>query len=393
MREPAVFVFMTEIFPADFEEFKREARSGNVVPIVRLLAADLITPFGAYLRLAENSENSFLLESVEGGEQLARYSFLGAEPEMIARGRGNKTILEKNGETKILEQTLPNFLREHFTDKEFASRTGLPPFAGGAVGFFGYNSTGWFEPVFADENFTGESDDACLMFFRDTVAFDHARQQISIVSLVFIDESENLAELYETALARTGKIAERLEQTAVSLPFSPVLESFPVESNFERENFENAVRQIKEHILAGDCYQAVLSQKFKKKTDAAPEQIYRALRRLNPSPYMFLLKIGEKSVIGASPEMLVRCRGNELEYRPIAGTRKRGANESEDASLAEEMLADEKEVAEHLMLVDLGRNDLGRVARFGSVKVEKLKTVEKYSHVQHIVSFLRAELD
>jgi anthranilate synthase component 1 len=383
---------MTETFPADFEEFKRDATRGNVVPVVRTLAADLITPFGAYLRLAEKSENSFLFESVEGGEQLARYSFLGAAPQMIARGFGNQTIVEQNGVTKITESTLTDFLRDYFKNKKLSSRVGLPPFAGGAVGFFGYGSARWFEPVFASEDFSKETEDACLLFFRSAVAFDHARQQISIITLVFTDESDNLPELYENALAENEKIARTLEQTAVSLPFSQIGETFPVESNFRREDFEAGVRQIKEHILAGDCYQAVLSQKFKKRTDAAPEQIYRALRRLNPSPYMFLLKIGAKAVVGASPEMLVRCRENKLEYRPIAGTRKRGANEIEDAQLAEEMLADEKEVAEHLMLVDLGRNDLGRVAAFGSVKVEKLKTVEKYSHVQHIVSFLSAQL-
>lgn len=384
---------MSEIFPANFDEFEQAAKGGNVVPVVRRLAADLITPFGAYLRLGENSRNSFLLESVEGGEQLARYSFLGAEPELIARGRGNQTIVEQNGETKTLEINFPDFLREYFQNKKLSNHSGLPPFAGGAVGFFGYNSVSWFEPVFSGKDFSGESDDACLMFFRSSVAFDHARQQISIISLVFTDESENLRQLYEKAIAEIEQIVRKLEQINISLPFSAIAETFPVESNFLREDFETAVGKIKEHILAGNCYQAVLSQKFLKKTDAAPEQIYRALRRLNPSPYMFLLKIGEKSVVGASPEMLVRCRSGKLEYRPIAGTRKRGADVTEDLALAEEMLADEKEVAEHLMLVDLGRNDLGRVARFGSVKVEKLKTVEKYSHVQHIVSFLSAELD
>lgn len=387
------FVFMSEIFPADFREFEDAARGGNVVPVVRRLAADLITPFAAYLRLAANEENSFLLESVEGGEQLARYSFLGAAPEMIARGRGNRTIVEKNGEVETIAKTLPEFLREYFQNKKLANCSDLPPFAGGAVGFFGYAAARWFEPVFTDEEFSGASDDAALMFFRNLVAFDHAKQQISIVSLVFTEESENLPELYREAIERTEEIAEKLERQIASLPFSPVAETFPIESNFRRADFENAVGEIKSSILAGDCYQAVLSQKFRKKTAAAPEQIYRALRRLNPSPYMFLLRIGERSIVGASPEMLVRCRSQKLEYRPIAGTRKRGADEAEDQRLAAEMLGDEKEVAEHLMLVDLGRNDLGRVASFGSVKVEKLKSIEKYSHVQHIVSFLSAELD
>ncbi|MGH9945204.1 MAG: anthranilate synthase component I family protein, partial [Pyrinomonadaceae bacterium] len=246
-----------------------------------------------------------------------------------------------------------------------------------------------------------ERDDAVLMFYRTIVAFDHVRQQIEIISTVFTDEArgerERLRQMYEVAVAETESVEQLLMSGA------PVEASggraakrenaqSEVRSNWSREGFERAVKDIKEHIAAGDCYQAVLSQKFKTRVTAAPLEIYRALRATNPSPYMYFLQLGEESVVGASPEMLVRCRGRALEYRPIAGTRRRGADEAEDARLAAEMAADEKEVAEHLMLVDLGRNDLGRVAEFGSVLVKELMTVERYSHVQHLVTGLAATL-
>ncbi|HZH34609.1 MAG TPA: anthranilate synthase component I [Pyrinomonadaceae bacterium] len=387
---------MAKLQPENFSDFHRQCTEGNVVPVIRTLAADLITPFGAYLRLAQTSENAFLLESVEGGERLARYSFLGSEPEMIARGTGDKTILERNGSTETLQTRLPDFLREYFRTKKLASNAECPPFSGGAVGFFGFNAVRWFEPALAKNNFSDDSDIAAFMFFRTVVAFDHARQQISVISLVFTDEvgkeGGRLNDLYDNAVAETERIARNLEQNPILIESLPPEENSGYVSNWKPEEFEEGVRRIKEYILSGDCYQAVLSQRFSKKTTASPESIYRALRRLNPSPYLFLLRMGEKSIIGASPEMLIKCRGKQVEYRPIAGTRPRGASEKDDDRLAEEMRADEKEVAEHMMLVDLGRNDLGRVAKYGSVSIEKLMTIEKYSHVQHLVSSLSAEL-
>jgi anthranilate synthase component I len=388
--------------PSTFEEFEREAARGNVVPVVRSILADLQTPVGALLRLAGDSPYSFLLESVEGGERVARYSFVGADPEMIVRGRGGETEIERGGavETRSLRAT--DFIREHFRGRKLADRPGLPPFAGGAVGYLAYEAARWFEPVLEKSlaRAAGGGDDAVWMFYRTVLAFDRVRQRIEIVSVVLTEEAgrsrSRLREFYEAAVEETGRIeAALLEGTSVS-PLAAAagggLRPGSFASNFTRGDFEGAVRRAKEHIAAGDCYQVVLSQRFTKKSAAAPLSIYRALRATNPSPYLFYLRLGDESVIGASPEMLVRCRGRRLDYRPIAGTRPRGADEAEDAALGAQMRADEKEVAEHVMLVDLGRNDLGRVAEFGSVSVDELMAVERYSHVQHLVTALCARL-
>ncbi|HEX8144276.1 MAG TPA: anthranilate synthase component I family protein [Pyrinomonadaceae bacterium] len=394
---------MLYLQPASFADFEREAGRGNVVPVVRSVLADLQTPVGAFLRVAGQSSYSFLLESVEGGERVARYSFLGAEPLMIVRGRGGETVVEKSGASETLPVRATEFLREYFRDRELARRAGLPPFTGGAVGYLSYDAARWFEPVLANESEgPTNTDDAVWMFYRTLLAFDRVRQQIEIISIVLTEEAEGsrtrLKELYDGAVAETARIEELL--LAGTPPRQSVEAAAGVaegvraafESNWTREGFEAGVRRIKEYIAAGDCYQAVLSQRFAKETMADPVAIYRALRATNPSPYMYFLRMGEETIIGASPEMLVRCRGQRLDYRPIAGTRKRGATETEDWMLGEEMRADEKEVSEHTMLVDLGRNDLGRVAEYGSVTVEELMSVERYSHVQHLVSSLRARL-
>ncbi len=380
---------MQNLKPDNFSVFQAQTEKGNVVPVTLTVAADLLTPFGTYLLLRENAKFSFLLESIEGGANLARYSFLGANPQKILRGKDGKTIVEENGEQTTSDKNLVESLRENFNNKNFAEDFQIAPFAGGAVGFFNFSAVGLFEKSLK----TDETDDGFWLFFNTTVAFDHAYQQIKITTLVFTDESENLETLYQNAVAENEKIARILQNTP-QIPASSKTKSVEkVSSNWEKQNFLAAVSHIKEYILAGDCYQAVISQRFSKKTPASAVAIYRALRSLNPSPYMFLFEFDEKSIIGASPEMLVRCRGQRAEYCPIAGTRRRGTNELEDAELAEEMRNDAKETAEHLMLVDLGRNDLGRVAEYGSVKVDRLMAVEKYSHVQHLVSNLSAKLE
>jgi anthranilate synthase component 1 len=389
--------------PATFEEFEREAGRGNVVPIVRSVLADLQTPVGAYLRLGGQSRYSFLFESVEGGERVARYSFLGTDPLMVVRGRGEQTIVEKGNERETVPLRATEFVREYFRDRELARRAGLPPLAGGAVGYLSYDAARWFEPVLAGKGTKdAETDLAVWMFYRTLLAFDRVRQQIEIISIVLTEEAAGsrtrLLELYDGAVNETARIEKLLQDG--TLPHTPsahaageaVADQHPFESNWTKPDFEAAVRRVKEHIAAGDCYQVVLSQRFAREVKADAIAIYRALRATNPSPYMYFLRLGDETIIGASPEMLVRCRGQRLDYRPIAGTRKRGATETEDWMLGEEMRADEKEVAEHTMLVDLGRNDLGRVAEYGSVKVEDLMAVERYSHVQHLVSSLRARL-
>lgn len=364
-----------------------------MIPVVQTMPADLLTPLAVYLKLSANSANSFLLESVEGGRSLARYSFIGADPETIVRGSDVRVeINDKNG--RHTESTgLIQYIRDHFGVRNAVADADLPAFIGGTIGYLGFDCCDWFEPTLKQGN---ESDEAAFMFFRSIVAFDHARQEIKIISLVFKDEANDedaLKRLFEAANERNCKIQNILETGhATVLKAEPNTNQVTVTSNWERADFEAAVTKIKELINAGECYQAVLSQCFTRLTNASPVSIYRALRSLNPSPYMFLLQFEDKAIVGASPEMLVRCEDRRLEYRPIAGTRKRGKSGAEDDALAEEMRHDIKEVAEHQMLVDLGRNDLGRVAEYGSVTVDTLMSVEKYSHVQHLVSSLSANL-
>jgi len=405
---------MIGLQPSTFEEFEREAARGNVVPVVRSVLADLQTPVSAFMRVSGDASHAFLLESVEGGERIARYSFIGAGPELVVRGRGDVTYVERRGEVEELRGVrATDYLRKYFGERRLARRAGLAPMAGGAVGYLSYDAASWFEPVLEGELKVFEGrEDAVFMLFRTVLAFDRVRQQIEITSVVLTEEASGsdtrLRELYEEAVAETARVEALLSEAApapkasdegvavknleVGAAASRVEESERFESNWTRREFESAVSRIKEHIAAGDCYQAVLSQRFSKGTSVDPLQVYRALRATNPSPYMYFLRMGGESVVGASPEMLVRCRGQRLDYRPIAGTRRRGATETEDWLLGEEMRSDEKEVAEHVMLVDLGRNDLGRVSDFGSVEVGELMSVERYSHVQHLVTSLRSRL-
>ena len=393
---------MLDLQPSSFEAFEREARQGNVVPVVRSVLADLHTPVGAFMRIAGNSRYSFLLESVEGGERIARYSFLGAEPEMVVRGQGFQTFIERNGETESLPVVATEWVRDYFRSRSLARRPGLVPFAGGAVGYVSYDAAQWFEPALRKDEtqpLNGPTD-ALWMFYRTVIAFDRVKQRLEIVSIVLTEEAqgshERLRQLYDEAVARTLDV-EKMIFEGDSAPTRPPIRSdnsknLSLQANWTRRDFEDGVRRVKEYIAAGDCYQVVLSQRFSAKFTGEALQIYRALRAINPSPYMFFLRAGEETVIGASPEMLVRCHGQRLDYRPIAGTRKRGATETEDWILSEDLKTDEKEVAEHMMLVDLGRNDLGRVSDYGSVKVENLMTVERYSHVQHMETSLRSRL-
>ena len=361
---------------------------GELVPVIDKIAADLHTPLSVYLRLAASGGESFLLESVTGGESLARYSFIGAGPIMTVRANDSSvSVASDTRPDDSVEGPLFGSLRSHFANCRVEPAPDLPPFVGGAIGYLGFNCSAWFERSLTTAD--AGAPDAEFMFFRTVVAFDHAKQVISIITLVPIGDEKSAAE----ARAANATIRRRLETGAVPLPDLRRSEGdTEITSNWIKEDFEKAVRDVKELILAGEFYQVVLSQRFSRKTSADPVSIYRALRSLNPSPYMFLLKLKTLAIIGASPEMLVKSSGADLEYRPIAGTRPRGKTAGEDDLLANEMRANAKEVAEHLMLVDLGRNDLGRVAEYGSVKVSDLMSVEKYSHVQHLVTKLSAKL-
>ena len=387
-----VFYFMT-----DFSTFLEKTKFASVVPVVATMPADLLTPLSVYLKLSAESRNSFLLESVEGGKSLARYSFIGANPDTVLRGDEESTVISTANDSEKYDIGTFEYLKKHFSERRAVIDPDLPAFIGGAIGFLGFGCSKWFEPSLKRENSERDDcDDAAFMFFRSIVAFDHAKQVIKVISLVFPEEAVDeigLRGLYESAAERNRQIKQRLEHGELVVPRNgDASTNGDVTSNWKRSDFEVAVSQIKELIAAGECYQVVLSQCFTKQTNASPVAIYRAIRSLNPSPYMFLLKFDEQAIVGASPEMLVRCENERLEYRPIAGTRHRGQDAVEDDALAEEMRRDKKEVAEHLMLVDLGRNDLGRVAEYGSVTVDTLMSVEKYSHVQHLVSSLSAKL-
>lgn len=387
---------MVAISPNNFDDFLAECAKGNVVPVVRSVLADLQTPVGAFLQIAAGQPQSFLLESIEGGERLARYSFLASKPFMTLRSRNSVTTVEKNGSAKTFpEKNAVEYLRDHFSRFRLARREKLPPLCGGAVGFFAYDAARWFEPALSGKPTSGT--DAVWMFFDNMLVFDRLRQRIEIVAIVFTDEAngerDRLLELYERAAEQTASIAAKLcERPHLTRSGSGSESSKQFTSNWKKPDFLAAVSKIRDHIFAGNAYQVVLSQKFRRPTSAEPVDIYRALRTTNPSPYMFYLDLGDETLIGASPEMLVRCHGRKVEYRPIAGTRPRGATETEDWILAEDLRSDIKEISEHVMLVDLGRNDLGRVSDFGSVEVAELMKIEKYSHVQHLVTSLQSRL-
>jgi anthranilate synthase component I len=368
-------------------------KSINVIPVVQTMPADPLTPLAVYLKLSATSKHAFLLESVEGGRSLARYSFIGAEPDFVVHSDNDQIeITHGTDETHATKGSLIDFLKIYFADHIADDDHDLPSFIGGAIGYLGFDCCEWFEPSLKSSD---SAAGAAFMFFSSVVAFDHAKQVIKIISLAFTGREDDQGE--ETALAkaleRNRVIHECLESATTHLSLTiPSDTAVETSSNWVYTDFIDAVCAIKELIYAGECYQAVLSQCFDRKTDASAIEIYRALRSLNPSPYMFLLQFDKKAIVGASPEMLVRCEDRRLEYRPIAGTRPRGKTRQEDTQLAEEMRVDKKEVAEHIMLVDLGRNDLGRVAEYGSVRVDTLMSVEKYSHVQHLVSSLSAKL-
>jgi anthranilate synthase component 1 len=380
-----------------FAEFSKLAKQGNLIPVYDVFSADLLTPVSAYLRIAQGSRYSFLLESVEGGEKIARYTFAGAHPEEVFRYANGACVLE--GPDKVIweEKDPVTFLRERMQRFKPVRLPGLPPLVAGAIGYFSYDMVRLIERIPKKLRDEIGLFDAVLMFYHGLIAFDHVQHRLWIVRNVFTEGKESLQHAYDAAvkeIAQTRKLLEKPVAAEERKRKSEAQDSAPleIESNFKKPAYLAAVKKAKEYIRAGDVFQVVISQRFSAKTEAEPFQIYRELRALNPSPYLFFLQLNDVAVVGSSPEMLVKVQGRNVFYRPIAGTRWRGKDEAEDARLEKEMLADEKERAEHIMLVDLGRNDLGRVCEYGSVRVEKLMTVERYSHVMHLVSSLRGQL-
>lgn len=378
-----------------FDEFVELARRGTFVPVCREIVADLLTPVSAFLKIAEHSDYAFLLESVEGGEQVARYSFLGKDPFLVLRARSGRAEIERDGRITRLDEPFVEVLRQLMAEYRAPYVPGLPRFTGGAVGFFGYDAAPWFEPALApvwSRYGALDEDEAGFMLFDTILAFDHVKHRILVIANARITPDEDLESLYQFACARIRFLERELER-ALSQPSGRGGGAAPVvRPATERAAFEQAVRQAKEHIAAGDIYQVVLSQRFDVGVTAPPFTIYRALRHVNPSPYMYFVRFGRLSIVGSSPEMLVRVEGRRVETHPIAGTRPRGGDEEADLRLGEELKRDEKERAEHVMLVDLGRNDLGRVCEYGSVRVPQFMALERYSHVMHLVSKVEGRL-
>ncbi len=378
-----------------FQEFQRLAQHGNLIPVYDVFSADLLTPVSAYLRLAQGARYSFLLESVEGGEKIARYTFAGANPEEVFRYANGACVLESRDRIIWEERDPISFLREHMARFRPVRLPGLPPLVAGAIGYFSYDMVRLIERLPKRLRDDIGLYDAVLMFYRGIIAFDHVQHRLWIVRNAYTEGPGTLRWKYNKAvkeLRRTRQMLEELVASERPAKKSGRSRAPKVTSNFKAKEYLEAVRQAKKYIREGDIFQVVLSQRFSAKTKAAPFAIYRELRALNPSPYLFYLQLNDVHVVGSSPEMLVKVQGREVFYRPIAGTRWRGKDEAEDLRLEREMLASEKERAEHIMLVDLGRNDLGRVCEYGSVKVEKLMSVERYSHVMHLVSSLRGKL-
>jgi anthranilate synthase component 1 len=380
-----------------FEEFVELARRGTFVPIVKEIMADLLTPVSAFLKIAEHSDYAFLFESVEGGERVARYSFLGKDPFLVLKTREGKTTLDRSGVRTDTDEPFVTVLRRLMAEFRSPYVPGLPRFTGGAVGFIGYDAAPLFEPAlqqaWRDATWAAgpAEDDAGFMLFDTVLAFDHVKHRILIVANARITADEDLQALYQFACAKIQFLERELER-GLSHPEPASRPAPDVQSNQTKELFEAGVRTIKERIAAGDIYQGVISQRFETDIQAEPFTVYRALRHVNPSPYMYFIRLGGLSIVGSSPEMLVRVEGRHAETHPIAGTRPRGANDEDDLRLAEELKRNEKERAEHVMLVDLGRNDLGRVCEYGSVRVPQYMALERYSHVMHLVSTVDGRL-
>jgi anthranilate synthase component I len=374
-----------------FDAFKAKASQGNLIPVYREIMADLETPVAAFLKL-DKGDFSFLLESVEGGEKWGRYCFLGAEPSIVFQSKGRRVEIMRDGQADVQEGMDPlDALKQLMGEFHPVEVEGLPRFFGGAVGYLSYDMVRFFERL-PDQTVDDLNVPDSMFMLTDTmVIFDHMLQKIKVVSNALVDGPPEKA--YQQAIAKIEQLITRLRQPPPprpvrQLPVGPLT----LTSTFAKEAYERVVERAKEYIRAGDIIQVVPSQRLEAAIDVDPFDIYRTLRTVNPSPYMFYLKFRDLRLVGSSPEVNVRLEGSLIELRPLAGTRRRGRHATEDLEITAELMQDPKERAEHIMLVDLGRNDVGRVAKIGSVKVTELLQVEKYSHVMHLVSHVVGDL-
>ncbi|MGC1371058.1 MAG: anthranilate synthase component I [Candidatus Sulfotelmatobacter sp.] len=384
----------------DFKEFSRLAASATLVPVVKSVSADLLTPVSAFLAIATNEPHAFLLESVERGEQIGRYTFLGVRPYMRLRAGGSVIEIERGRRRERYEGDVFAFVKQLLSEHRPAAIPGLPPFVAGAVGYFAYDAIRQLEKIGQHAKDDLNLPDCELMFFDRLLAFDHLRHQIHIVAAVDVRDSgvtrESARSAYQRAVDDIAALERKLATGLRPAMWRKSAKAKPgklkIHAGTSRAKFMRSVERCKEYIAAGDIFQVVLSQRLEFTPGIEAFDLYRALRQINPSPYLYFLRMGERQILGSSPEMLVRVTGRKLEYRPIAGTHPRGRDEADDLRLEDAMRHDEKERAEHVMLVDLGRNDLGRVSEYGSVKVKDLMYVERYSHVMHLVSALEGRL-
>lgn len=377
----------------DQTDFATLAAQGNLIPVYREIMADMDTPVSAFKKL-DDGNCSFLLESIEGGEKWGRYSFLGSAPTVVIRSKGTTVETIENGVITTQSDVDPlKVLQTYLARFTPVEVEGLPRFFGGAVGYLGYDMVRHFESLPTDKPARLQAFDSCFLITDTIVIFDTMQQKIKVVSNAHLDGSLSLEEAYRRATEKIDAIIARLRRPLPETSFPASETKVQLTSNMERQEFEAAIEKAKEYVRSGDIIQVVLSQRFSGQLCSEPLDIYRVLRTLNPSPYMFFLRLDDTFIVGASPEVMVRKEGNRVELRPIAGTRPRGGSPKQDALLAQELLADPKERAEHVMLVDLGRNDLGRVCKTGSVNVSELMVIERYSHVMHIVSNVQGELE
>jgi anthranilate synthase component 1 len=383
------------IMVPDYKEFLRLSQLATLVPVVNSVSADLLTPVSAFLSIAENEPHAFLLESVERGEQIGRYTFLGARPSMRLRSRGSAIEVERGRRRERHEGNVFEFLKLLLGEHRPAAMPGLPPFTAGAVGYFSYDVVRQLENIGEHAKDDLSLPDCELMFFDRLLAFDHLRHQIHIVAAADVSR-ESPRRAYDRAVRDIAGLEQKLAAGLRPAMWRKAPKAKPgklkIHAGTTRANFLRSVERCKDYIAAGDIFQVVLSQRLDFIPGIEAFDLYRALRQVNPSPYLYFLRMGGTEILGSSPEMLVRVTGRKLEYRPIAGTHPRGRDEAEDLRLEQQMRNDEKERAEHVMLVDLGRNDLGRVSDYGSVKVKDLMYVERYSHVMHLVSALEGTL-
>ncbi len=378
----------------DFGSFRRLARQGNLVAVFKRIPADLETPVSSFLKLTRRLPYAYLLESAEQGEQIGRYSIIGLEPAEILIGN-RKTVVspgKRKVRTVASSQHMLEILRERMQGMRLANAAELPEFCGGYVGFFAYENVEFFEDIRLHPKPGPKTPESVFYLTHHYLIFDHYRKTLTIVVIVPIRGAKHLRRDYQAALKKITRTIQQL-RSPLHLAKSMSLKKAPVfQSNMTRPAFQAKVKRIQEYVRAGDCIQVVLSQRFRMKAPQDDFRIYRALRSINPSPYMFYFRCGKTRLIGTSPELLVKNQGRHAEVRPIAGTRPRGETPAQDHAYRESLLRSPKEMAEHLMLVDLGRNDLGRVCEFNSVKVQNFARVENYSHVMHLVSDVSGKL-